>query len=296
MKTTVYFVVNIDSDPDPEDTPRNDDAVMEKYRLTHRLISEHVDGKGTICVHTSPMYRNRFYEERFMDFWRESTEAGSDLTLHPEEDLYATAETRLGVGTRYEDSLHMEALIEEQAAFMNDQKLPFAAYKGGYHGLTMDIVRILEKVGIPIDVTCAPGIVWPEKAASWGNAPKSAYYMSTAACDQETDSAEAKPLFEIPFGWDGEPSDTSKRRLLNAHYLVNEFSNYEAMCAVWNTIVERAERVEAPQTVSLLCHTYAMKNDRLRNQCANILDYMRAHQGTPVTASEARDRYDENFV
>jgi hypothetical protein len=160
----------------------------------------------------------------------------------------------------------------------------------------MDIVRALEKVGIPTDVTCAPGILWPEKAAGWGNAPKSAYYMSNAACDREADSAEAKSLFEIPFGWDGEPSDTSTQRLLNTHYLVNEFSNYEALCAVWDTIVERAERSEIPQTVSLLCHTYAMSNDRLRNQCANILDYMRAHQGTPVTASEARDRYDENFV
>ena len=27
----LYFIVNIDSDPDPEDTPRNDAAVLEKY-------------------------------------------------------------------------------------------------------------------------------------------------------------------------------------------------------------------------------------------------------------------------
>ena len=44
----VYFVVNIDSDPDPEDTPRSDDAVMEKYRIMKSIVDERVEGKGTM--------------------------------------------------------------------------------------------------------------------------------------------------------------------------------------------------------------------------------------------------------
>ena len=80
----VYFVVNIDSDPDPEDTPRDDDAVMEKYGILERIVDERVDGKGTICVQTSPIYRDRFFEPHFLDFWRVWVRDGGDLTAPPD--------------------------------------------------------------------------------------------------------------------------------------------------------------------------------------------------------------------
>ncbi len=289
----VYFVVNIDSDPDPDETPRDDDAVMEKYRIMKSIVDERVDGKGTICVQTSPMYRDRFFEPLFLDFWRGWVKDGGDLTLHPEEDLYSTPETRLASGSYYSDTAHMEAVIRPKVELMNAEGLPFAAYKGGYQGLTMDIVRILEAVRIPIDVTCAPGIDWPEKLAAWGDAPTSAYYMSPETRSQAATPGASSPVFEIPFGWDGEDSDTS-RRLLNQHYLVNEFSSYEALCRVWDCIVERAESLGEPQIVSFLCHTYAMKADKLRRQCGDILSYMTRAGGTPVTATEAKNIYDRS--
>jgi len=289
----VYFVVNIDSDPDPDDTPRDDDAVMEKYRIMKSIVAERVDGKGTICVQTSPMYRDRFFEPLFLDFWRGWVKDGGDLTLHPEEDLYSTPETRLASGSYYSDTAHMEAVIRPKVELMNTEGLPFAAYKGGYQGLTMDIVRILEAVRIPIDVTCAPGIDWPEKLAAWGDAPTSAYYMSPDTRSQAAMPGASSPVFEIPFGWDGESSDTS-RRLLNQHYLVNEFSSYEALCRVWDCIVERAESLGEPQIVSFLCHTYAMKADKLRRQCGDILSYMTRAGGTPVTVTEAKNIYDRS--
>ena len=62
--------MNVDSDPDPEDTPRNDAAVLEKYGIMKSIVDKCVDGNGTICVQTSPMYRDRFFEDPFMDFWR----------------------------------------------------------------------------------------------------------------------------------------------------------------------------------------------------------------------------------
>ena len=187
----------------------------------------------------------------------------------------------------------MEAVIRPKVELMTAEGLPFAAYKGGYHGLTMDIVRILESVGIPIDLTCAPGIDWPEKLAAWGDAPTSAYYMSAEACGEAAAPGAASSVFEIPFGWDGESSDTS-RRLLDPHYLVNEFSSYEALCRVWDRIVERAHSSGEPQTVSLLCHTYALQADKLRRQCGDILAYMAREGGTAVTATEAKGIYDSS--
>ena len=88
-------------------------------------------------------------------------------------------------------------------------------------------------------------------------------------------------------------SDTS-RRLLNQHYLVNEFSSYEALCKVWDKIVERAESSGDTQIVSFLCHTYAMQADKLRRQCGDILSYMTRAGGIPVTAAEAKDIYDRS--
>ncbi len=294
VTTNAYFIVNIDSDPDPEDTPRDDAAVLEKYGIMKAIVDECVEGKGTICVQTSPMYRDRFFEDPFMDFWRTWVADGGVLTLHPEEDLYSTPETRLDSGSYYEDIGHMEPIMRSKAELMKSAGLPFAAYKGGYQGLTMEIVNVLAELGIPIDVTCAPGIVWPEKLAAWGDAPKSAYYMSPEARDRPAERREESPVFEIPFGWDGQDSDT-KRRLLNQHYLVNEFSNYEALCRVWDTVVERGARSGASQIVGFLCHTYAMQNAKLSRQCRDILTYMCSHGGTPVTASEAKAIYDEAY-
>ena len=153
-------------------------------------------------------------------------------------------------------------------------------------------MEIVTNVGIPIDVTYAPGIVWPEKLAAWGDAPKSAYYMSSEASARAAERREESPVFEIPFGWDGQDSDT-RRRLLNQHYLVNELSNCEALCRVWDTVVERGARLGESQIVGILCHTYAMQNAKLSRRCRDILTYMRAHDGRPVTATEAKAIYDE---
>ena len=51
---------------------------------------------------------------------------------------------------------------------------------------------------------------------------------------------ESDALFEIPFGWDGAPSATTRRHPLNEHYPVNEFSSVEAMARMWDAIVARA--------------------------------------------------------
>jgi len=142
-----------------------------------------------------------------------------------------------------------------------------------------------DRIGIEAGITGARAVA--------SDPPVSAYYMSSDACRKEAPADEENPIFEIPFGWDGADSETSRRHLLDEHYLVNEFSTYEALCRVWDTIVERSRREERPQIVSILCHTYALDDATFRDRCARILDYMREHGGTPVTAAEAKAAYDE---
>ena len=293
MAAKAYFVVNVDTDPDPEDTPRNDRSVMEKYRIMQDILEQHADAKGLVCVHTSPMYRERFFEDHFMALWEKWVGAGGELILHPEEDLYGTPETKQRGGSLYADAEHMESIIVKCTDLMRAAGLPLKIYKGGYHGLTPAIIRILKKVGIEIDVTCAPDVDWPVKLADWGGAPVSAYYMSEDAQRLASHPADRNQLFEIPFGWDGVKSDTAQRYLLNEHYLVNEFSRHEAMCRVWDAIVERAVRLETPQFVGILCHTYTMQDKTYRRRLEQTLHYMRSHHGLPATAGEIKNRYDE---
>ena len=115
--------------------------------------------------------------------------------------------------------------------------------------------------------------------------------MSSEASARAAERREESRAFEIPFGWDGQDSDT-RRRLLNQHYLVNELSNCEALCRVWDTVVERGARLGESQIVGILCHTYAMRNAKLSRQCRDILTYMREHDGRQVTATAAKAIYD----
>ena len=176
MTPAAYFLVNVDTDPDPEDTPRDDAAVLAKYRVMKTLIDGRADGKAALCVQTSPLYRDRFIEEPFLGFFRDWAAEGADLVLHPEEDLYGTPETRLASGTRYADTDYMAGIIADRMRCIAERGLAFAAYRGGYHGFTAGIAGLLRRAGIGIDLTCAPGIEWPEKLAPWGAAPLSAYY------------------------------------------------------------------------------------------------------------------------
>ena len=67
-----------------------------------------------------------------------------------------------------------------------------------------------------------------------------------------------------------------------------------AWFATHREAAERAESAGEPQIVSFLCHTYAMKADKLRRQCGDILSYMTRASGTPVTATEAKHIYDRS--
>ena len=286
----VYFVVGIDSDPKRSARGQNDDDLLNKYRTTLEMMKRWIDMKGIICVHTSSQYRDRFFNPPFMRFWETWVDAGGELMLHPENFVSPGLQTASIVESDYHHVQFMEALIQEKVDFLKREGLAFSAFRGGFFGLTDEIVKILKRVGIQIDLSCAPELVRPERAADWSKAPVSAYYMSPDSYRRAAVHSGEKGLFEIPLGWDGKGLD------LSCNYLFHERSTYGKMRCVWDAIVERGRRSGHPQFVNFLCHTYSMANSKFRSQMEKICDYMQNQHGVVVTASEAKRIYDRLWL
>lgn len=292
MKPSAYLVVNVDSDPDPVRVYQNDASLLAKYQRLKEILAEHAGGTGAWTVLTGPLCRDRFFEPPFIDFWRHLRDDGADLVLHPEEDLYGPPPGKAEGRCSYYDPGHMRPIILSKARAMQRLGIPFAAYRGGYHGFTPAIGEAIKAAGIGIELSCAPGIEWPEKAADWGNAPLSAFYMSNARPSQIADPCEEAPLFEIPWAWDGIAPGTSRRFVVGENYMINEFSTLPAMRLVWDTITRRAVGGPAPQIVSMICHTFTMGEPEYEDRLIGILDYVAAHGAQFVTPRSAQAIFD----
>lgn len=292
MNPNVYLVVNVDSDPDPVSVYQDDASLLRKYGRMRDILGQHAGGGGAWTVLTGPLCRDRFFEQPFTDFWRELTQGGADLVLHAEEDLYGPPPGAAPGSCTYYDIDHMRPLILAKAERMRALGIPFAAYRGGYHGFTPAIGAVVKEAGIGIDLSCAPGIVWPDKAAAWQNAPLSAYYMSDEEPARPAGSGERDGLFEIPWAWDGKAPGTSRPRVVGENYIINEFSTLPAMSAVWDAVVERAQAAPEPQIVSMVCHTYTMGQPEYEERLIGILGHVARNGGRFVTPSQARALFD----
>jgi len=286
MKPRVYFVVVVDADPRRSFWGAKDDDLLEKYHTAQRLLRHCVKGRAIVCVHTSPRYRDRFFEPPFIAFWKSWVKKGGELLLHPEDDQPLGGPLSSDVEPDYRDKRYMEALIREKMAAMREHGLVFTAFRGGLFGFTDKIAEILREVGIRIDLSCAPGQVLPERAADWTGAPASAYYLSRTSYLRSASLPDRDSVFEIPLSWDGKGKERGE------NYLFHERSTYRKMCLVWDAIVERSVRSGQPQIVNFLCHTYSMANTKLKTQLKRILEYLQSHDGIPVTAREAKKTYD----
>ena len=163
MKPEVYFVEGVDADPKRSSFGAKDDDVMEKYSTAFALLKGAVGSKSIICVHTSPLYRDRFFQPPFIHFWEDWVRQGGELMLHPEEDLYPLPEGPVKEETYYKDSRYMEHILKDKIEFMKKKGLPFTAFRGAFFGLTEQIVGALKRLEVKIDLSCAPEIVLPEK-------------------------------------------------------------------------------------------------------------------------------------
>lgn len=292
MTPSSYLVVNVDSDPDPVTVPQGDAAILAKYARMRGLLREHVGGAAAWTVLTGPLCRDRFFQSPFTEFWRQIVGDGADLVLHAEEDLYGPPPGTPAGACTYDDIAHMRPLILGKADEMQQLGLPFAAYRGGYHGFTPAIGAVLRQAGIGIDLSCAPGIAWPDKAAAWEGAPLSAYYMSGAVPARTAGATDADPLFEIPWAWDGEAPGTSRPRVVGENYMINEFSTLPALCRVWDAVAARAAARAEPTICSMVCHTYAMGDAACEERLAGILTYVARNGGRFVAPRVAKRIFD----
>ena len=292
MTSNVHLVVNVDSDPDPVSVYQDDASLLKKYGRMRDILAAHVGGAAAWTVLTGPLCRDRFFEPPFTTFWRDLLREGADLVLHAEEDLYGPPPGTAPGACTYHDIRHMRPLILEKAEAMRRLGMPFAAYRGGYHGFTPAIGAAVREAGIGIELSCAPGIVWPEKAAAWGDAPLSAYYMSNDVQARPAGPGEEAPLFEIPWAWDGKAPGTSRRFVVGENYMINEFSTLPAMRLVWDAVAERARSNPEPQIVSMVCHTYTMGQPEYEERLTGILSYVARNGGRFVTPRQAQRLFD----
>jgi hypothetical protein len=291
---TIYLVVNVDSDPDPVGVHQTDDSLLTKYRRLRDILADYANGKAAWSVLTGPICRDRFHEPPFVAFWRGLYESGADLVLHAEEDLYGPPPGKTAGSCSYYDTHHMRQVILGKSGTMRDLDMPFAAYRGGYHGFTPDIGVLLKETGIGIDLSCAPGVVWPEKAAAWDGAPLSAFYMSSSRPAGISGDDEKNALFEIPWAWDAREAGASRKHrfVVGENYMINEFSTLAAMQAVWDAVGGRACGTGVPQIVSMICHTFTMGQPEYEGRLTGILDYVAEHGAEFVTPREAKGIYD----
>ena len=87
-------------------------------------------------------------------------------------------------------------------------------------------------------------------------------------------------MLEIPFAWDGVAAGVSRPFVIGTNYMVNEFSTFEAMRAVWDAVQARAVRTGAPQTVSMITHTFAIDRAECRERLAAILGLCGRERGS----------------
>lgn len=292
VSANVHLVINVDSDPDPVSVYQDDASLLKKYGRMREILAAKAGGAAAWTVLTGPICRDRFFEPPFTDFWRALTGDGADLVLHAEEDLYGPPPGKAPGSCSYFDIAHMRPLILEKAETMRKLGIPFAAYRGGYHGFTPEIGAAVKEAGIAIELSCAPEIVWPDKAASWAGAPLSAYYMSGTNPARPAGPEETDALFEIPWAWDAKAPGTSRPRVVGENYIINEFSNLPAMSRVWDAVVARAAQTPEPQIVSMVCHTYTMGQPDYEERLLGILSHVAANGARFVTPRGAKKLFD----
>jgi len=283
LYTKVYFVPLVDvnwAEFAPLDQKKNfliRKAPLEQcYKDIEELLTffkEIVNGKCVLCVHTGTYCRTGFYEEPFLTLWRKAIELGGEIAVHTHEEI-------AGVGVRHGEQ-HLHEVINMAADLLRAGGIEPCGYRSGHFAFKEFITLILERAGLLMDFSAAPGYNQKLWDAVWIGAPLSAYYLCPINRSYKCCNSSPSQVLEIPLGTDNKGNQ-------NINYLITEESKIDNMKLVWDSIVKRAEESGKPQFIHSLYHSSSMgipENKKLFNQ---FVRYATKHAGVPVSPSEAK--------
>lgn len=240
---SLYYIFTIDGDWNEYFSTR----LSKEKRRPHRKgllyligremeIARSIGGKLLHFVHTSPVTRQYFVQPDFIDIWKKIEKKGGSIGVHcHEEGLFSQG--RLGDPAKFEESVRSVTIP------LRREGLKLISYRGGYLTFCKSVIPIMEKNGLLLDFSCAPGRYLHHKGkliADWRGAPKNYYRM----CYQDHRKEGNSDVVSIPLG-------KLKERAL---YIDNT-----SLVDIWMLVRHLAKKnkfSEGDIVVSLLTHTY----------------------------------------
>jgi len=294
LEPAVYLVILVDADPPgqrfrdrgyfpPDASAGPPDFKVVSHRLENALdvIKQSLDGRAVFTVHTSPLYRNNMFREPYLSFWRKVVEAGGELALHAHED-------RLNGKTYFDDQRHLESMVTTGSSLAADAGLALTSFRSGFFAFNDGLTSLLERAGLVVDLSCAPGVDVPERDAFWPREWKNAGYLCPQRFTDTECSHSMSSVLEIPLGWDGKGSD------LGDHYLFNERSGLDRLKSVWCAMLERS-RTEGPLMANFLCHGSGLIEEKWKVQAVEFFRFVQENEGVILLPSQAHEVFRSNI-
>jgi len=281
--STVWLVPYLDGDwlgygpLDPEldygVLPPNGREIQDNMAVAVDFWREATGGKVVFGAHTGTYCREAFYCEPMYALYRALAANGGEIAVHPHEE-------RVKTGHAIEDLDHMRFVISWKRRLLAEAGITPTTLRIPYNAFVPGLTRIAEENGLLVDLSSAPGFAKELWRSDWRGAPASAHLLDYEDHRNGHPAAGRRSrVLEVPMAWDGRGTGSQ-------NYLFNENVPLDGLCAVWDSVVDRADR-EGPQMVYLLSHLHSMADPELKERCARFLDYAQAHRGVAVAPSEA---------
>ncbi|MBE6990360.1 MAG: hypothetical protein E7426_06415 [Ruminococcaceae bacterium] len=294
METKVYFVPVVDiswkelgplnprknySCPPPplEKCAAEADGIVDLYK---KLLG----GKLNFTVYTGTYCRDDFTAEPFNTIWRRCVDNGGEILVHTHEEIAR-------VGTRNNEEPHMREVIRRQYDRMKAAGIQPAGFRGGLYGYANFLTPLMEELDLTADLTAAPGVHKPDRAAEWEGVPYTAWRLCrTDKRHVDCDCNDLSRVVEIPLGGDGLGTENE-----NYLYVDYDLSSLENAKRIWDCVLARYEASGKPQMIHTLFHTFSMSDPAMVERYSRFSEYMLSTGGVPVNATEARDIFEREL-
>ncbi|CAH1656185.1 MULTISPECIES: hypothetical protein [unclassified Chelatococcus] len=243
-------------------TPPDPAVMMHRFQTIGSLVDGEAGGRAVITLHTSPRYRNDFFEGPYHEFWQQRRAAGTSIALHPHED-------REDGSSLYDDLDHLEKVIDMSMTSAVSANISFDIFRSGGFSFHPNLPALLRNVGLAVDCSAAPGQRDISRAMDWPATQVSAI------------GEGERVIAEIPLGWNG--SGTA----FEQDYLYNEKQDLEGLKRVWDYILKQSEASRIPRAVNFLTHAFGLVDPHWREQAIRFLDWACRHGGALVNAEGA---------